>query len=49
MLLSMEKALTLIKKDVLKGSKKKKITQIMMLKLIEIAQKEGGPELEKSY
>ncbi|WNH11258.1 hypothetical protein [Thalassobellus suaedae] len=30
-------------------AKRKTITQIMMLKLIEIAQEEGEPELEKSY
>ncbi|MCD2259583.1 protein rep [Psychroserpens luteolus] len=38
------------KRDALKGrAKRKTITQIMMLKLIDIAQKEGEPELEKSY
>ncbi|MDD7886126.1 protein rep [Flavivirga sp. 57AJ16] len=40
----------LSKVDALKGrAKRKTITQIMMLKLIEIAQEEGEPELEKSY
>jgi len=30
-------------------AKRKTITQMMMIKLIEIAQQEGEPELEKSY
>ncbi len=38
------------KKEALKGrAKRKTITQIMMLQLIEIAQENGEPELEKSY
>ncbi|WP_108801541.1 protein rep [Aquimarina sp. Aq107] len=38
------------KKDALKGrAKRKTITQIMMLRLIEVAQENGEPELEKSY
>ena len=38
------------KLDALKGrAKRKTITQIMMIKLIEIAQQNGEPELEKSY
>lgn len=40
----------LSKTEALKGrAKRKTITQIMMLKLIDVAQKEGEPELEKSY
>ena len=40
----------LSKIDALKGrAKRKTITQIMMLKLIDVAQKEGESELEKSY
>lgn len=36
--------------EALKGrAKRKTITQMMMLKLIKIAQEEGEPELEKSY
>ncbi len=36
--------------EALKGrAKRKTITQIMMLKLIEVAQEKGEPELEKSY
>ncbi len=38
------------KKEALKGrAKRKTITQIMMLRLIEVAQENGEPELEKSY
>lgn len=38
------------KTEVLQGrAKRKTITQMMMIKFIEIAQQEGEPELEKSY
>ncbi|WP_276391895.1 protein rep [Eudoraea chungangensis] len=40
----------LSKTDALKGrAKRKTITQVMMLKLISVAQNEGEPELEKAY